>query len=268
MNSLGLDRRAASLEARIMLASAAGQNQSWVMAHVRDVLTPSEQSGYQVMLERRLSGEPIAYIMGKREFFGRTFYVTPDVLIPRPETELLVELALEKCKGLDSLELLDLGTGSGCIAITLALSCPDARVTAVEASFQALEVAEKNAKALGASIEFLQGFWLDPVAGRRFDIIVANPPYVSPLDSHLNQGDVRFEPAKALIAHEAGLADIKTIVKHAKDHLKSGGILMLEHGFDQSVQVRELLNRAGYAEIESWRDLAGIERVSMAKMSE
>lgn len=268
MNALGLDRRAASLEARIMLAFAAGQNQSWVMAHERDVLAPGEQSGYQVMLERRLAGEPIAYIMGKREFFGRTFHVTPDVLIPRPETELLVELALEKCKSLNSLEFLDLGTGSGCVAITLSLRCPVARVTAVEASFQALELAKKNANTLGANVEFLQGHWLDPVVERRFDIIVANPPYVSPQDPHLHLGDVRFEPIKALIAQEEGLAEIKTIVNQAKCHLKSGGCLMLEHGYDQSVKVRALMNDAGYVQIETWRDLGGIERVTAGKMSE
>jgi len=268
MDALGLDRQSARLEIRLLLASLASKSPSWVMAHDQDVLAPHEVDGFKAMLERRLSGEPIAYILGYREFYGRVFCVTPDVLIPRPETELLIELVHEKCQARISLDLLDLGTGSGCIAITLALSCPTAKVAAVDTSFRALELAQRNAQMLGAVVEFIQGNWLEPLAGRQFDVIVANPPYVSPADPHLNLGDVRFEPRNALIAQEEGLADIKAIVEQAKSHLKSGGLLMLEHGFDQSAQVSALMKKAGYAEVESRCDLGGIERVTWAMMSE
>ncbi|NWG38817.1 MAG: peptide chain release factor N(5)-glutamine methyltransferase [Hydrogenophilaceae bacterium] len=268
MDVLGLDRQSARMEVRLLLATLANKSPSWVMAHEQDVLAPHEENGFQDMLKRRLSGEPIAYILGHREFFGRVFSITPDVLIPRPETELLVELVLEKCRGRNTLDLLDLGTGSGCIAITLALNCPTAKVAAVDNSLKALEMARKNAQQLDAVVEFIHGNWFEPLTGRKFDMIVANPPYISPMDPHLRQGDVRFEPRNALVAREFGLAHIRSIVEQAKSHLKSEGLLVLEHGYDQSAQVRALMKKSGYAEVESRRDLSDIERVTLAKMSE
>ena len=219
---------------------------------------------------------PVAYLTGRREFWSREFVVTPDVLSPRPETEILVEAALKKCQTLfpaaekvsDTFSVLDLGTGSGAIAITLALERPDARVTAVDTSASALDVARGNAAALGANVELVHGAWYAPVAGRRFDLIVSNPPYVAANDAHLGQGDLRFEPAGALTDGSAdGLDSIRAIVAGARDHLNPGGRLLLEHGHDQAAAVAALLREAGFASIVSIPDLAGIPRVAGGKLA-
>lgn len=268
MQALALDMATARLEIRILLGHALGVDRTWLIAHERDPLPPKAVARYEALLSRRLGGEPVAYILGEKEFFGRIFKVTPDVLIPRPETELLVELALKRCRLIKTPGILDLGTGSGCIAITLALECPAAHVSAVESSGAALDIARKNAARNQADVEFIRNRWFESLDDRQFDIIVANPPYIAPGDPHLLQGDVRHEPASALVAEDEGLADIREIAVRAKAHLCRGGVLLLEHGYDQAEAVRALLIEAGYAGPETWRDLAGIERVSGAKMSE
>lgn len=249
----------AALDARVLLRTVLGVNDAYLIAHARDELSAEQAARFHALTARRAAGEPVAYIVGEREFFGHGFKVTPAVLIPRPETELLVELAL----ALQPQRVLDLGTGSGCIAISIALLMPPALVTAVERSEAALAVARENAARLHArNVEFRQGNWYDALRGERFDLIVANPPYVAEGDAHLLQGDLPFEPSAALVSGDNGLADIRIIVSGARAHLQPGGSLLFEHGYDQAVRCRDLLRQAGFGDVQSWRDLAGIERVS------
>lgn len=258
---LGLDAAAARLESRVLMEHALDVSRAWLIAHELDLLDNGQIERHEALLRRRLHGEPIAYITGVREFYGRNFCVTPDVLIPRPETELLVELALARADR-DVHRILDLGTGSGCIAISLALENPRAEVCAVEISAAALNVARQNAQLNGAQVECILGRWFAELGQRKFDTIVANPPYVAPDDVHLGQGDVRFEPAGALIADCEGLAELATIIRGARQHLAHGGCLLLEHGYDQAQRVRDLLGNAGFTQVQTWRDLAGLERVT------
>lgn len=209
-----------------------------------------------------MAGEPVAYLTGEREFFGREFMVTPAVLIPRPDTELLVELALAHFAGRKDMRVLDMGTGSGALAVTLALELDDADVIALDRSREALWVAMANAARLGASVSFVHSDWFAALGEERFHLIVANPPYVAAGDPHLEQGDVRFEPPGALAAGPAGLDDLAEIVMQAPARLEPDGWLFLEHGYDQAVAVRGLLADGGFAAIASWKDIAGIERVS------
>lgn len=216
---------------------------------------------------RRLAGEPMAYLLGEREFFGRTFKVTPAVLIPRPDTELLVEQALDRIEDRDTPAVLDMGTGSGIIAISIALARPDARVWATDTSAEALAVAKDNAQALGAgNVHAAQGDWYgalaDADAPAVFDLIVSNPPYIAAADAHLGQGDLRFEPASALTDHGDGLRHLRTIVAGAPARLATGGWLLLEHGYDQGEAVRGLLTDAGFANVFTAQDLAGNDRCS------
>ncbi len=222
---------------------------------------------YDALLERRLQGEPVAYILGEREFFGLKFKVTPDTLIPRPDTELLVELALQHMPENKGWRVLDMGTGSGAIALSIAHSRPDAEVTAADASGAALDVARENAGRLGVrNISFLQSDWFSALSGQRFDLIVSNPPYIAAADRHLTQGDVRFEPLSALASGADGLDDIRKIVGQAGAYLEHGAWLLLEHGYDQAAQVRDLLHQNGFVEIFSEKDIAGIDRVSGGAM--
>ncbi len=219
-------------------------------------------------MERRAAGEPIAYLTGNCEFYGLEFRVTPAVLIPRPETELLVDLALERLPVEGRARVLDLGTGSGCIAVSLGRQRPRMEVWAADAVPAALEVARDNALRLGATVRFVRSDWLADLAGERFDLILSNPPYVAAGDPHLSRGDLRFEPASALVAGEDGLNDIRRIVAAAPAHLAPGGWLLFEHGYDQAQRCRALLTAAGFGQVTSWRDLAGIERVSGGCMLE
>ncbi|MFZ5575547.1 MAG: peptide chain release factor N(5)-glutamine methyltransferase [Pseudomonadota bacterium] len=266
--ALGLGAREARLEARVLAAFAWEVAPAWLLAHDTDAVPAAQAAAFDALLSRRLAGEPVAYLTGRREFFGRPFLVSPDVLIPRPETELLVELALTRIAPGQAATLLDLGTGSGCIAITLARERPNARVTAVDRSAAALAVARRNATLLDADVEFLTSDWFAALAGRRFDCIVGNPPYVAAADPHLARGDVRFEPASALAAGADGLADLRHLVAAARGHLVPGGTLLLEHGYDQAPAVRALLDAHGYADIQTWPDLAGLPRVSGGRVSE
>jgi release factor glutamine methyltransferase len=264
--ALGLGRRDALAEAELLLARALGIGKARLAAHPELAAEGRRHPRYLEYLERRLAGEPVAYILGEREFYGLGFRVTPDVLIPRPETELLVELALARIGADRPLRLLDIGTGSGCIAVTLAHLRPHARVIATDTSAAGLEVARSNARRHGAdNIEFLQGDAFAPVLGEPFDVIVSNPPYVAQGDPHLFQGDLRFEPKQALTSGADGLDLMRALVAQAPAQLEAGGWLLLEHGHDQDEAVRALMAAAGLASVFTERDLAGLPRVSGAR---
>jgi release factor glutamine methyltransferase len=248
------------LENRILLCHALGLTRVGLITQSHRALTNDEAAALNALVARRIAGEPIAYIVGKREFFGLDFRVTDAVLIPRPDTELLVELALERLP--QDARVLDMGTGSGAIAVAIAHTRPDAQVTALDASVAALDIARANAAANGATVRFLHSDWYAALAGERFDLIVSNPPYIASGDAHLSEGDLRFEPVSALTDHADGLSALRQIVAGAAAHLAPGGWLLLEHGYDQAAQVRALLAAHGYAQVQSWRDLSGIERVS------
>jgi release factor glutamine methyltransferase len=266
--ALGLATREARLEARVLAGYAWNAASAWLVAHATDTPDAAARAGFEAVLARRLAGEPVAYITGRREFYGRTFEVDPAVLIPRPETEHLVELALERMPPAEAPSVLDLGTGSGCVAITLALERPRARITAVDRSPAALAVARRNADILNATVEFLDSDWFAALGGRRFDLIVANPPYVARDDPHLARGDLRFEPPSALAAGGDGLDDLRALAAAAPAHLAPGGWLLLEHGRDQATAVRRLLHAAGFAAPATWTDLAGQPRITGARLSE
>lgn len=255
-------QRIAVVDARILLRHVLQCSAARLVAYPEATLEPDQCDLYRLLVERREGGEPIAYLIGEREFFGRSFHVTPAVLIPRPDTELLVELALAHFGDKPHSRVLDLGTGSGALAVTLMLELPEADVTAVDRSREALLVAMANAARLGASVSFVLGDWFASLGGERYHLIVANPPYVASGDPHLSEGDVRFEPTTALASGPQGLDDLATIVAAAPAHLEAGGWMFLEHGYDQAAAVRGLLTDAGFSSIASWKDLAGIERVS------
>ncbi|MDP5238584.1 peptide chain release factor N(5)-glutamine methyltransferase [Uliginosibacterium sp. 31-16] len=251
-----------TVDARILLREASGATAAQLIAFPERPLSPEAAHRYLEWLAQRVDGKPVAHILGRREFYGRPFRVSPATLIPRPDTELLVELALHQLQGIERPRILDLGTGSGAIAVSLALECPGSEVDAVDFSPAALEVAQNNAMALGARVRFHAGSWYAPLEGLRFNCIVSNPPYIAEADPHLAQGDLRFEPLSALASGRNGLADIDQIIAHADAYLEDDGWLLLEHGYDQAEAVRELLEDAGFCGVQSWRDLAGIERVT------
>ena len=247
-------------EARLLLAAAAGLSEASVFAHPERELAEESCARYRQWAARRANGEPVAYILGRKEFYGLDLAVNPAVLIPRPETELLVELALSRRFS----SVLDLGTGSGAIALALKRHRPDARITAVEASSEALMVAQGNAARLGLDVDFVHGHWLRPVAGRRFDLVVSNPPYVAEDDVHLQA--LRHEPKAALVSGADGLTAMREIVAGAAHCLNPGGCLLVEHGFGQAAAVRALFRAAGLEDIQTWPDLAGIPRVTGGKV--
>jgi release factor glutamine methyltransferase len=250
------------LENRILLCHATGLSRVQLITQGDRPLTPDEAQRLDALVARRLDGEPIAYIVGKREFFGLHFNVGPAVLIPRPDTELIVERALERLPQ-GHARLLDMGTGSGAIAVAVAHTRPDADVSALDVSPDALAVAQANAAANGARVRFLHSSWFDALAaGETFDVIASNPPYIAAGDAHLAQGDLRFEPVGALTDHADGLSALRIIIEGSPRHLMAGGWLLLEHGYDQAAAVRTLLADGGFSDVRSWQDLAGIERVS------
>lgn len=253
-------------EARLLLGHVLGRPAAWLIAHDDEVLEEAALLSFASLAARRASGEPVAYLVGHREFFGREFAVSPAVLIPRPETELLVEISLERIGIGEGQKILDLGTGSGCIAVTLALEIPSAQVSAVDISEAALVVAGKNAERHGARLRLLRSNWFDELTGECFDLIVANPPYVAAADPHLAAGDLRHEPPAALSSGAEGLDSIRRIIAGAPAQLAPDGQLWLEHGYDQAAAVRKLLAAAGLADIEQHRDLAGIVRVSGGRL--
>ena len=254
------------LENRILLCHATGLTRIQLITQADRVLTQDEATRLQQLVRRRLDGEPIAYIVGRREFFGLDFAVSDAVLIPRPDTELIVELALERLPAQG--RLLDMGTGSGAIAVAVAHSRPDAEVTALDLSETALAVARANAAGNGVRVRFLQSDWFGALGSdERFALIASNPPYIAAGDAHLSQGDLRFEPAGALTDHADGLSALRIIIAGAPGYLLPGAWLLLEHGYDQAWAVRALLAERGYTEVQSWRDLGGIERVSGGRFS-
>lgn len=248
-------------EASLLLAEATGQSRAWLIAHDDELLPDAITQRFVDWVARRAAGEPVAYLIGWREFYGHRFIVAPGVLIPRPETELLVEQGLAAIENIQQPRILDLGTGSGCIAISLALARPDAQVYAVDLSEDALKIATANATALAARVQFIRSDWTAGLIERDFDLIVSNPPYIAPDDAHLGQGDLRFEPRSALAAAEAGLADLRCIVAAAGVLLKPGGTLLCEHGWDQAALMHEILVAKGFFPLQ-YRDLAEIVRVS------
>lgn len=251
-------------EARALLSGVSGRAREDLIAHPEREVDRLLQAQFDQFVQRRLTGEPLAYLLGEKEFYGRMFAVTRDVLIPRPETELLVDAARAALHQRHTPHILDLGTGSGCIAVTLALEMPTALVTAVDASAAAVAVAQTNAARLGARVDFMRGDWFSAVTGT-FDLIVSNPPYIAAGDPHLEA--LRFEPRGALTADDDGLTCLRHIVQTAPSFLAPEGWLIVEHGYDQGKVVRRLLDDAGFVEIQTRQDFAEIERVSAGKRS-
>lgn len=249
-------------EARALLAFASGAAREALIAFPERAVAPQAAERFAALAARRRTGEPMAYLLGVQEFYGRPFRVTPAVLIPRPETELLVELALDALRAVERPSVLELGTGSGCIAITLALERPDARVVAADRSAEALAVARDNAQRLGAHVEFVASDWYAAIEGE-FDAIVANPPYVAAGDPHL--ADLRFEPIDALTDRGDGLRCLRTIVAGAPARLSPGGSLLVEHGYDQAAAVRALFENAEFDDVRSIRDAAAIDRACVGR---
>jgi release factor glutamine methyltransferase len=251
----GIDPR----EARLLLAAATGFSEASVLAHPEKELPHENEALFREMTTRRAAGEPVAYILGRKEFYGLELTVTPAVLVPRPETELLVDLAL----GRRPASVLDIGTGSGAIALAIKRHLPSARVVATDSSAAALEVARRNAVRFNLDIELRHGRWFEPVAGERFEAIISNPPYVEAGDPHL--ASLQYEPRLAIVGGADGLDAFRILAREASAHLLPGGWLLLEHGAGQHEAVRALLEAAGLETTESWPDLAGIPRVSGGK---
>lgn len=258
----------ARLDAELLMAHVLGKPRTWLYAFGDTILTAAQQAAFEQLAARRAVGEPVAYLTGRRGFWTLDLQVTPDTLIPRPETELLVELSLARLPPEVAVDVLDLGTGSGAVALAIACERPAARVTAVDASTGALAVARANAEAHGLrNVEFRHGDWYAPLAGARFALIASNPPYIEAADPHLAQGDLRFEPRSALASGADGLDDIRAIVAGAPPHLLPGGWLLLEHGWNQGEAVRALLVSAGFTDVASERDLEDRERVSLGRLA-
>ena len=304
LKAQGFDAETAKLEAQLLLQHALNVNRAWLIAHQDENLPPSIEAAYRAMLERRLNGEPIAYILGYREFYGLKLKVSPDTLIPRADTETLVEATLGKVDLLltpspqpsptrgegvhvadlspsplcgrgvgergengEYLAILDLGTGTGAIALAIAKHRPHAHVMALDASQAALDIAIENAKNLEIpNVKFILSDWFSALTNEKFDLIVSNPPYIEAADAHLKQGDLRFEPLSALASGMDGLDAIRHIIKDAPPYLNPYGWLLLEHGYNQASKVAALLKQAGFSDISHAKDLAGINRVTLGKM--
>ncbi len=253
------------LDAELLLAAALGKPRSFLHTWPERVVSSEVAERYAGYLARRRAGEPVAYILGHQGFWSLDLEVAPDTLIPRPDTELLVETALALLPGA-SAEVLDLGTGSGAIALALGCERPGWTVTGVDRISAAVQLAERNRARLKlGNVRFLESHWFSALGEQRFALIVSNPPYIRTQDPHLGQGDVRFEPSSALVAGDDGLDDIRQIIQGAPAHLLPGGWLLLEHGYDQAPEVRDLLARGGFARVESRRDLGGHERISLGQ---
>lgn len=261
-----LDGSEARLEAELLLAHALGKPRAWLYAWPEHEPDATQRAAFEALVAARERGEPIAYLTGRREFWSLDLVVTRDVLIPRPETELLVELALVRIPSRKEVRMADLGTGSGAIALALARERPHARIVASDASDAALDVARGNARRLGIdNLTFAAGDWCAALGDGCFDAIVSNPPYIAAHDAHLDAGDLRYEPVSALVSGADGLDAIRRIVGEAYAHLCVGGWLLLEHGWDQAARVHALFEAAGYADVEGARDHAGRERVTLGR---
>ncbi len=253
------------LDAELLLAAALGKSRTYLYTWPEQVLSPAERSYFESVLERRVMGEPVAYILGTRDFWTLTLRVNRHVLIPRPETELLVETALALIASPDA-RIADLGTGSGAIALAIASERPAWKVIATDMSASALSVASDNASVLNiANVEFRQGSWCEALPPQRFDLIASNPPYIDSADAHLTQGDLRFEPRSALVAADDGLADIRALCAQAPDYLKPGGWLLLEHGWTQGQAVAALMQSSGLESVQTIKDLNDNDRVTQGR---
>ncbi len=261
-----VDSDSPRLDAEILLAQVLGKPRSFLFAWPEHTPTPEQISAFQQLVQRREAGEPVAYLVAEQEFWSLPLKVSADVLIPRPETERLVELALEYHPHANG-QVLELGTGSGAISVALASERPSWQLLATDRSSQALDIARHNAaRHRLENISLIEGSWYAPISGdRQFDLIISNPPYVRADDPHLAKGDVRFEPAQALVSGKSGLDDIRDIAAGATDFLRHGGWLMVEHGYDQASDVRAIFDAAGLAEVHSETDLAGHERVTLGR---
>ncbi|MFJ4348324.1 peptide chain release factor N(5)-glutamine methyltransferase [Pseudomonas sp. NPDC089401] len=254
------------LDAELLLAAAIGKSRSFLHTWPERIVSSEDAQTYAGYLQRRRAGEPVAYILGQQGFWKLDLEVAPHTLIPRPDTELLVETALE-LQPASPARVLDLGTGTGAIALALASDCPAWQVTAVDRVEEAVALAERNRQRLGlGNVKVLASHWFASLAGQRFDLILSNPPYIRAADPHLVEGDVRFEPSSALVAGADGLDDLRLIIAQAPQHLLPGGWLLLEHGYDQAADVRALLGAQGFAEVASRRDLGGHERISLGRL--
>lgn len=257
------DSPSARLDAELLLAHVLGKPRSYLRTWPEHEPSAEQVTAFQALLARRRQGEPVAYLLGRQGFWSLQLIVAPHTLIPRPDTELLVETALQLLPP-TPLAALDLGTGTGAIALALASERPAWRLTGVDRIDEAVALAERNRAALQLdNASFLPSHWFRALGGQHFALIVSNPPYIRSDDQHLSQGDVRFEPASALVAGRDGLTDLREIIAQAPDHLEHGGWLLLEHGYDQAAAVRELLLARGFAQVESRRDLGGHERISL-----
>lgn len=253
----------AELDAEVLLCHCLNKNRSFLRAWPEQQPTPAQISQFKYLIDQRQTGKPIAYLTGEREFWSRNFSVSPDVLIPRPDTELLIELSLALIPSDKPCKIIDLGTGSGIIGVTLAAERVQATVLATDLSAAALAVAKHNAHRHHLdNISFLQSSWFAAVTENDFDLVISNPPYIADNDEHLQQGDVRFEPVSALISPENGLQDIRLLAEQARSHLKPGGQLLVEHGYDQQDTVQSIFKDLGYLHINTHYDLSGNPRVT------
>ena len=253
-----------SLDAAVLLCHVLGKPRTYLLTWPERALETEQQAQFDALLERRIAGEPVAYIIGEREFWSLPLKVSPSTLIPRPDTERLVEVALDKTFGQTG-PILDLGTGTGAIALALASEMPNRQVMGIDLKQEAKELAEHNASRLNIkNVTFDQGSWFEPIAsGTKFALIVSNPPYIDEKDPHLSQGDVRFEPKSALVADESGLADIRHISDLARQYLEEGGWLAFEHGYDQGEAVREIMTHFGFEQVVTEKDYGDNDRVTL-----
>ncbi len=263
-NILSSKHDTATIDAEVLLCHVLNKSRGFIYSWPEHTLTDQQQNDYQKLIKQRLSGQPVAYLIGRRDFWSLELNICTDVLIPRPDTERLVELALEKIPNHAKWKIADLGTGSGAIALAIASERPNCHIYAVDRSPYALAIARSNAKQLEINnIEFIKGSWLEQLSGELFDMIVSNPPYIPEKDIHLTQGDVRFEPGSALISGRDGLDDIRIIISTAPSSLKDHGWLLLEHGYDQGDAVRKLLAQGNYKHVTTFQDFGGNDRVTL-----
>ncbi|MEZ9700336.1 peptide chain release factor N(5)-glutamine methyltransferase [Vibrio sp. 10N.261.46.E12] len=262
------DNTSPSIDAAVLLCHALDKPRSYLLTWPEKHLTSEQESEFNTLLKRRLTGEPVAYIVGEREFWSLPLKVSPSTLIPRPDTERLVEVALDKTYGKQG-AILDLGTGTGAIALALASEMPNRQVTGIDLRPEAQQLATENAQRLNiTNATFLHGSWFEPLSSEeamKFSLIVSNPPYIEKNDPHLSQGDVRFEPITALVAEEKGLADIRYISENARGFLENEGWLAFEHGYDQGLAVREIMQSLGYLDVVTEKDYGGNDRVTLGR---